>query len=573
MPDPRLATTPERLEQCDAVRLFVERVQLHRAGFALDADNAAHLARICTRLDGIPLAIELAAARLRSLSLDEVSTRLDQSFELLVGGSRTALPRHQTLRALIDWSHDLLDAAERKLFERGSVFTHGFSLEAAEAVCSDDTIAPGDVLPLLTALADKSLLNSEDGAGITRFRMLETVCRYASDRLQDTGGSAAWRGRHVAYFVGFVEAAEAGLKGPEQGLWLKRLEAEHDNLRAALRESLASSGHAEAGMRIAAVLWRFWSNRGHASEGLVWVQRLLAASPERACTDLTAKVLHGAGVMAHTLCDYAAADGFHQEALAMRRTLSDAEGIADSLHCLSSSAMVQGHYARAETLATECLAMRRRLNNPRSLAGSLNNVAGLAAIRGDTAAAAPLYEEAVRLHRAAGNDHGIALGLVNLGVMASSLGDFPLAAQRHEEALRIHRALADGRSVAMDLAHLGKVALEQGDAPRARERYRECLDIVGDQGDPLCAIELLQGLARLGLADGHGRAAARLYGAAQRRREEIGAPIEPVDRPRHEQHVGDVRQALGDDAEFDREWRLGSAWRLDEALREAGSLC
>ena len=573
MPDPRLADAPERLARCDAARLFIERVRMHRPDFVVDAGNAAPLARICTRLDGIPLAIELAAARVRSLSLAEVARRLDRSFELLVGGSRTAMPRHQTLRALMDWSHDLLGAPERRLFERIAVFSRGFSLEAAEAVCSGDGVETRDVLPLLTSLADQSLLSAEDSAGASRFRLLETVWQYANERLGEAGGASRWRGRHLTCFATWVEGAEAGLKGPEQGAWLKRLEVDHDNLRAALRASLEGDGQVEAGLRLVAVLWRFWSNRGHANEGLVWVRRLLAAAPAAAPAALTAKALHGAGVMAHTLCDYAAADGFHTAALAIRRTLSDDEGVADSLHCLSSSAMMQGHYERAGAQATECLAMRRHLGNPRSLAGSLNNVAGLAAIRGDLLVAAPLYEEAVRLHRAAGNDHGIALGLVNLGVIARTLGDLALATQRHEEALQIHRALDDERAVAMDLVHLGQVALERGDPWAAQACYRECLSSVREQGDPLCAVELLQGLARLGLARGDAGAAARLYGAAHRRREEIGAPIEPVDRPAHDARIAAVRAALGDDAAFDLAWRRGRSMDLGDALVEAALLC
>ena len=573
IPDPRLASTPARLEQCDAVRLFVERVQLHRPNFALDDSNAAHVAAICNRLDGIPLAIELAAARLRSLSLDDVADRLDDRFELLVGGSRTALPRHQTLRALIDWSHDLLDGPERRVFERISVFSQGFSLEAAEAVCIGDGIETRNVLPLLTALADKSLLSPEDAAAVSRFRVLETISQYAHERLQEAGGLGDWRGRHLAYFVAWVERAETGLKGAYQGAWLKRLEADHNNLRAALQESLSSADRVESGLRLAAVLWRFWSNRGHAHEGLSWIGRLLKARPDGVPAAVTAKALHGAGVMAHIQCDYATAGEFHLDALAIRRTLTDDEGVADSLHCLSASTMMLGQYEQAEALAAECLAMRRRSGNPRSVAGSLNNVASLAAVRGDLLTAAPLYEEAVRLHRAAGNDHGIALGLVNLGVIAASLGDFALAAQRHEEALGIHRALDDGRAIAMDLVHLGQVALERGNLPDARAHYRECLSSVREQGDALCAVELLQGMARLALATGSGQAAARLYGAAHRQREEIGAPIEPVDRQIHETRIASVRQALTEPNAFDLAWRQGQSMSMDEALREAVLLC
>ena len=569
MPKDRLDEAPERLARCDAVRLFVDRVQLHRPDFTLDVDNARDAARICVRLDGIPLAIELAAARLRSLSLHEVAERLEQSFELLVSGSRTTMPRHRTLRALIDWSHGLLGAAEQRLFARATAFVHGFSLEAAESVCSGNGVSARQVMPLVTALVDQSLLLPEQTPAGVRFRMLETVWRYASDRLRQSGELPLLQGRHLAWFVAFVDRAEGGLKGAEQSAWLNRLEDEHDNLRAALRVSLETGGLVESGLKLVSVLWRFWSNRGHCGEGIAWVQRLLQALPDTAPSVLRAKALHGAGVMAHTLCNYASATEFHENALALRRAACDAEGMADSLHCLSAAAMVQGRYAVAEHWADECLALRRRLGNPRSLAGSLNNVAGLAATRGDLHTAAPLYEEAVRLHRASGNNHGVALGLVNLGVMAASLGDHVLAVQRLDEALDIHRSLGDGRAIAMDLVHLGQVALERSDLEAARAHYRECLSIVRDQGDALCAVELLQGSARLALAQGRPREAARLYGAAERRREDIGAPIEPVDRPLHETRVGAVRAALGDASAFASAWRQGRLSSIDTALHEA----
>ena len=583
LPDVRFVDPPERLLQSEAARLFVERARLHRADFVVHSGNARQVARVCVRLDGIPLAIELAAARLRSLSLGAIAERLDQGFELLVGGSRTALPRHQTLRALIDWSHDLLDMPERRLFMRLAVFSEGFSLEAAEAVCSGIGIEIAEVLPLVTALADHSLLNPDLGNGAesgieresagsaTRYRLLATVAQYASERLTEAGEPDAWRRRHLAHRLEWLEQeAEAGLKGAEQGAWLARLETEHDNLRAVLHEALLHD--VGSGLRLVAVLWRFWSNRGHAKEGLAWARRLLAAAREDEAGSIRARALHGAGVMAYTLCDYPAADAFHNEALALRREPIDEEGVADSLHCLSASALMQGHYEHAEALATECLAMRRKLGNARSLAGSLNNLAGLAAMRGDLAAAEPLYEEAVRLHRAGGNDHGIALGLVNLGVLACSMGSLPLAAQRHEEALAIHRALADRRAIAMDLVHLGRVALASGNTRNALARYGECLASVREEGDPLCIAELLQGIARFGLRAETPRDAARLLGAAEKLREDIGAPIEAGDRAAHESAVAALRAGVGDDAEFERALREGRAIGVDEALVEARGL-
>ena len=265
-PDAKAGATPEHLAAFEAVRLFEARAQAHVAQFAVTPQNAVAVASICRRLDGIPLAIELAVARLRSMTVEEVHRRLDHRFRLLTGGSRTALPRQQTLRSLIDWSYDLLNTVEQALFCRFAVFAGGWTLEAAVAVCGGDGIDEWDVLELLTSLADKNLVVAEERNGATRYRLLETLREYGHDRLRESGVEERWRDRHLAYVVTMAEEAVAHLRGADQQAWLDRLETEHDNVRAAL--SYARTPGAEAnGLRLVAALWFFWLLHGHVAEG------------------------------------------------------------------------------------------------------------------------------------------------------------------------------------------------------------------------------------------------------------------------------------------------------------------
>ncbi len=288
------------------MRLFVERAQSHHPQFTITRQNAPALASICSRLDGIPLALELAAARVRSLSVEEVNRRLDQRFRLLTGGSRTALPRQQTLRSLIDWSYDLLRDEERALLSRLAVFAGGWTLAAAERVCSDGIMEEGAVLDCLTSLVDKSLVAAEERDGATRYRLLETVRQYARDRLLERGDGPAWRDRHLAFYVSLGEEAEPMLSGPEQQVWLGRVETEYDNLRAALAWSSAPGGDAQRGLQLAGAIWRYWYMRGLFGEGRGWLAALLANAPGGP-SPARAKALNAAGTLAWQQTDHAAA--------------------------------------------------------------------------------------------------------------------------------------------------------------------------------------------------------------------------------------------------------------------------
>jgi non-specific serine/threonine protein kinase len=360
VPGPNETLTPETGSSYEGVRLFVERARLARPDFDLTAENASAVASICARLDGIPLAIELAAPRLRSMSVVELNGRLDQRFALLTDGSRAALPRHRTLRSMLDWSYDLLGEPEKLFLQRLSVFAGGWTLTAAEEVCAGEGIEHRDVLDLMTSLVDKSLVVPEQGYAQTRCRLLETVRQYARDRLEDSGGSAAVRVRHRDYYLALAEEADPKLRGAEQAEWLRRLEEEHDNLRAGLDWSLVEA-EPKGGLRLCGALQRFWWTRGHFTEGRQWCTRVLGKAGAEERTRERAKVLIEAGALAFFQGDYPAARALLEESLAILRELGDRFGIAVSLSNLGNVAYGQSDYLAGKAMYEESLAIHREL--------------------------------------------------------------------------------------------------------------------------------------------------------------------------------------------------------------------
>jgi predicted ATPase/DNA-binding winged helix-turn-helix (wHTH) protein len=524
VPGPRDNVAPDALLAYDGVRLFVDRARLLRPDFSVTSENAASLASICHRLDGIPLAIELAAPRLRSMSVEELSQGLDQRFALLTGGSRTALPRHRTLRSTIDWSYDLLREPEKLFLQRLSVFAGGWTLAAAKEVCAGEGIEQRDVLDLLTSLADKSLVVPEQGDAQTRYRLLETVRQYARDRLEDSGGSAAARVRHRDYYLALAEEADPKLRGAEQAEWLQRLEEEHENLRAGLAWSVAEAGTG-GGQRLCGALRRFWWTRGHLSEGRQWCTRVLGRTgAER--TRERANVLNAAGVLAFYQGDYPAARALEEESLAIRRELGDRSGIAGSLGNLGNVASGQGDYPAARTLYEESLAIRRELGDPSGIANSLGNLGNVA-----------LYQ-----------------------------GDYPAARALDEESLAIRRELGDRFGIAVSLSNLGQVAYEQGDYPAARALDEESLAIRRELGDRIGIFYALEGLAAVVASLRDSLRAARIWGATERLRAEIGTPRPQNEMPGYDRYVAAARIASGDDAAFDSAWQEGRCLTLDQAI-------
>jgi non-specific serine/threonine protein kinase len=428
--------SPEALLQWEGIRLFVERARTMRADFAIMPTNANAVAQVCRQLDGMPLAIELAAARTKTLSVEQIAARLDDRFHLLTLGSRMALPRQQTLRATIDWSYELLSDAERVLSRRLSVFAGGWTLEAAETVCGDNVgaiqspssgdespLQPMDILDLLTQLVNKSLVLTEERDGETRYRMLETIRQYGREKLEAAGEGEQVQARHLNACLQFAEAVEPKLYGPEQVQWLKRVESDHDNLRAALGWALAQ-GESAAMLRLSGALGRFWRLRGYWNEGREWLQQALASS--RCAADMSemssdyrsgyAKASHAAGALASLQGDPAAAQAFFEESLALFRELGDKRGIASSLIQLGVVARIQGDDAAARALLEEGLALSCEVGDKGEMAWSLGSLGGVAFDQGDYALAQARFEESLALSRELRDQKGIAMILNNLVV-------------------------------------------------------------------------------------------------------------------------------------------------------------
>jgi predicted ATPase/DNA-binding winged helix-turn-helix (wHTH) protein len=525
VPETSETLTRETAIRYEGVRLFVERGKLARPEFDLTAENASSVASICARLDGMPLAIELAAPRLRSMSVEELNQRLDQRFALLTDGSRTALPRHRTLRSMIDWSYDLLREPEKVFLQRLSVFAGGWTLAAAEEVCASEGIEHRDALDLLTSLADKSLVVPEQVDAQMRHRLVETVRQYARDRLEDTGGSAAVRVRHRDYYLALAEEADLKLKGAEQAEWLRRFQDEHDNLRAGLEWSLVEAGP-KGGLRLCGALQRFWWTRGHFTEGRQWCTRVLCKAGAEERTRERAKVLNEAGALARYQGDYPAARALHEESLAILRELGDRFGIAVSL----------------------------------------NNLGNVACGQSDYLAGRAMYEQSLAIYRELGDRYGIATSLSNTGSEAVNQGDYPAATALLKESLAIHRELGDRSGIALSLSNLGHVALNQGDHPAARALYEESMAISREIGQHWAIPYSLEGLAAVAASLQDSLRAARIWGATERSRVEIGAPLSPNERSGYDRHVAAARIASGDDAAFDRAWQEGRRLTLDQAI-------
>jgi predicted ATPase len=484
VPDPTRLPSLEQLSQYDAVRLFIERAQAVKADLMLTSANAPVVAEICHRLDGLPLAIELAAARSKLFAPDALLTRLSSRLQVLTGGARTLPARQQTIRATIDWSYHLLDQGERAVFARLGVFMGGCTLESAEAVCNPAGVLPNEVVDGITSLLDKSFLRQVEGSdGEPRFVMLETVREYALERLEASEETDLLRQWHAGYFVALTEAAEPHITGTDQPAWLNRLEAEHDNLRSALTWSHMVS-RAEVGLRLAGALWQFWRARGHFSEGRDWLARLLALPHSHGVPAwVRSKALHGAGTLASLQGDYTQAGGLLRESLALYRTLDDKQGMAWALNELGALTYEQYEFGRARSLWEESLALFRVRNDKRGMAEVLDSLGRVVRRLGDYTSATALFQESLKLSREFSNDRGAAIALKSLGNMEWLQGDYGAARSLHEESLALFRRLEDDWGIALSLNHLGLVAREQGEYETARVLFEESLTLRWELGD------------------------------------------------------------------------------------------
>jgi predicted ATPase/DNA-binding NarL/FixJ family response regulator len=464
--EPAAVESPdEPVSNYEAVRLFVDRALAARPGFAVTEQNAPVLAEICRRLDGIPLAIELAAARVRVFSLEQIAARLDDRFRLLTAGVRTALPRQQTLEATVDWSHNLLSEPERLLLRRLSVFAGDWSIEAAEAVAAGDGIETHAVLDLLAQLVDKSLVLTEGHQSVVRYRLIETIRQYAIERLRETAEEERMRDRHLAYFLAMAEEAEPKFRGAEDRMALQQLEEEHDNLRSALGWSLAPARPAETALRLSGALTWFWWLRSYHDEGCMWLARALAATPDRSGARM--KALHGAGWLAHHRRDSAAARGLLRESLEIARALHDRWMEAWVLHALGRVAYFENDPATARLLGGESLAIAEEVGDVWLIAWALHLLGLAAHIEADYPAAAAYYERSLELRRPLAYHEGIAILLFLMGVVAVRQGDFERAHTFNGEAIEIMRTRLGPWSLAPAFAISSHLAATEGQASRA----------------------------------------------------------------------------------------------------------
>jgi ATP/maltotriose-dependent transcriptional regulator MalT len=481
---------------------------------------------------------------------------------LLTGGSRVAMPRQRTLLATMDWSHELLSERERSLFRRVSAFADGFTLEAAEDVCSEGGLDRGEVLDLLCRLVDKSLVLVGRRGDDVRYGMLETVGQYAADKLEGSGEEGSVRGRHADYFLRLAERAEPALSGPDQGEWIDRLDAEVGNLRRAMAW-FQGAEDAEAGLRLASALWGFCHARGYYEMGRTWLEASLARST--APTPLRAAALKGAGFLAFLQCDYDRAGERLEQSLSLYEELDDRRGVAGVKDVLGGVARERGDYERARTLHEEGLVLWRELEDEHGMAESLYYLGLVAWLNGETGRAEESSARALAMTRASGDTAGVLSSLINLGSVALYEGDYDRAEAMLEESLALSRDGGYREGVAWALNQLGTVAYQRGNLERAEHSLGESLAIHKDLGDMGRLASVLEALAETSGARKRFELSARLFGVAERIRETIGAPVPPCERPEHDRILASVRARVGDE-EYARLRDEGRTMKLEEAL-------
>ena len=567
LPDLRSKPTVEVLSQCPAVALFVQRAVAAKPDFELNRGNAPAVTEICARLDGLPLAIELAAARVKVLSPASMLMRLNSRLQLLTGGSRDLPQRQQTLRAAMDWSYDLLSAAEQKLFRRLSVFVGGCDLEGVEAVCDAKGDLDLDLLEGMASLVDKSLVQqAEQAIGESRFVMLQTIHEYALEKLEASGEAALTKRTHAAYCLVLAEEGAAEQSAAEVADRLERLAFEHDNFRAAL-EWLTETGDADWGLRLGAALFRFWEMREYFVEGADRLGKLLKLAGAATPTKARARALFAAGVFAGAQGDYASADAHFSESLDIARRLGDKQGVAVSLNAQAVHARDRGKVEVARSLFEDSLVLWRELGDPKAVARALSNLANVVKLQGDYARARSLYTECLSIFQGLGDRTGVAWSMNYQGDVARDQGDSAAARTLYEHALGIFRELDDRWGIAGTLADLGSLAREQRSYATAHSLYGESLRIFQDLEHKRGIARLLECFACSAAAQFQAERSLRLAGSAAALRQNIGNPLTPAEQAKMEAALNPPRQALTNTAGTTA-WLEGWAMPLEKAIEE-----
>ena len=526
LPDPQAGHAI--LAENDSVRLFVDRIRWHQPRFTLTPENASIIGAICRRLDGLPLALELAAARAAYLTLPQLAVRLDDALGVLADNSRSTPARQRTLRATLDWSYTLLDEREQALFRRLAVFASGWTLQAAESVCSSEQSPEDAILSLLNHLVDKSLVQTDRTHDAARYSLLEPVRQYAMSLLEANGEADDLRERQATYVLTFLETIEPELSGPRQTDWFDYLDYERGNVRVALRWAVEQD-RAEMALRMCAVLWRYWGIRWHSAEGLDWLMEARALSG--AChTSAWAQAALGGGELARRVLDFELSQALLEESLEVHRERGDSEGIAWSQIYLANALGMAGDFDRSRMHA----------------------------------------QESLTLFRALGDRLGIARALNALAEDARLFGDYTLAARYYQEALVLDRQLGDVAGIAVRRHDLGYIALHEGDVPRAVRSFRDSYFLNLQIGYQSGALSFLEGIAAAAGVAGQPERAARLYGAWEARCARPGTEfkLHPPDQAEYDRSLERVRAALSE-AALTRAWASGTKLTLDQALAEA----
>jgi predicted ATPase len=544
LPDSKSLPSLEMLSQFSAISLFVQRAAAVKPNFELTEENASAVAEICTRLDGLPLAIELAAARVKLLSPSALRSRLASRLQLLTGGARDLPARQQTLRHAIDWSYDLLNEPEQKLFRRLSTFLGGCTLEAVESVCNAKEDLGQDVLDGMSSMVDKSLVRQiEQSDGEPRFLMLETIREYGLEKMAACSEAPLARRAHAAYCLVLAEEGAAEDISASHTQWLDRFELEHDNFRSAL-DWLTETGNAEWGLRLGAALFRFWEMREHLSEGRERLGKLLKLNSAAASTLPRLRALFAAGVLAGEQGDYIAADSLTTESLAIARELGDQRSIAVSLNALAVNVRDRGDLSGSRTLFEQSLAAWRELHDALAIARALSNLAGVVKSQGDFQHASVLYGETLTVFRELGDRTGFAWALNHQGDVAREQGDSAAARSLYEQSLSTFRELNDRWGIAGCLADLGNLLREQNDFRAADSLYRESLTLFQELEHKRGIARLLECFTASAAAQTEPERALRIAGAAAALRQSLGAPLNPAEQEKLEKSLESARQKL-----------------------------
>ena len=568
LPLPARGAGIEDVLQSTAVRLFVARAQQHKPSFTLDAGQAASVAELVARLEGIPLALELAAARVKSLPVAEINARLKDRYKILTGGARVLQERQQTLRALVDWSYDLLTEAEKTLFARLGVFVGGFDLEATEQVCGVDPLTSEDVLELLGSLVEKSLVLLDEKESAARYRMLETLRDYAREKLTQDGTLADAAARHCQQYFAMAKAAREGMQGPEQAEWIRKLEADIDNLRAAIALAVGGGVDPFIAVKMAVALQQFWILRGYATEGRKLIRSARAMPAIAASDQAQAWALYVGGGLAESQSDYTEARNMLERCLVLRRRLATPFDTAAALSTLSLVRLHNGDAAAAAAGESEALQIFRDIGHRRGELIARVHLGQVAEYLGNEPEARKCFEEALSISRETKDQEAEGECELRLGQLSFTNGDLESAELWLKRSLTLCREAADQRGEANALRWLGKFDVRTGALASARTRLADALSAYRrfEMWDEL--LGCLEDFAELSLRENQPGLSLRLAAAVQRARDTLCLRRAPNDEARQNAQVADYRRTMPNGSPEDA-WREGLSWEVEDAVRTA----